>query len=211
MPFEDAPTKAGITYGYRYQLEPLLTYLTPKISTDGTDQIHRQDWSQYTSPGFFSAEGTPDQAGKQFYVAAARDQIVVDAIVLEDHLSSEDKNLNSRISSNQKIDGDRIRQTNYPIIGNSILEKNPRKNKDIMARKIEGVNIGSDRVINVKIGDLTRISANKNTAIGCGVTTSRPATAASPDFSEGLRLTKDQRRSNIGTNKAAFRSIRTIA
>ena len=202
MPFEDAPTTASTTHGYKYQLEPLLTYLNPVISTVA-DGIYRQNWGQYSSPDFFSAAGTPDQSTKRFFVAANRDEIVIDSTVLQDHLSSEDKSLNSKISSHQQTHGNDIRTTLAPgVASSSSYVNNPRKNTDTMGRQIPTSSIGSDRLINVKIGDLTQISANKNIAVGCGSTFNKPLNSNLPNYGNGMMAMP--KRSNSGTSRTQF-------
>lgn len=200
MPFENAPDKGTLNtqYGYYYELNPGLTYLDPVLGSNGSDSIHRQSWNQYTSPSFFPCDGTSDQVGKQFYVAAPRDSIVVDNNVLP-HLDRQ-KDLNSRMSNQDQINITDF--TNTPYFASSSVN-NPRKRKDKMVEEILDIRITDDRKINVKVRDLTKIAVNNNPQVGCGIRRQENVNTANPELRDGIRAARNSRPSNVGSAKSA--------
>jgi hypothetical protein len=185
MPFEPTPQIAGvfsdIPYGHYFELEANKTYLTPKLSEHGIDGMNRQS---YSDPGPYTTAGTDPDSMLDFYVGGPRVQTTIDADVLGNHVSLKKELDVAADSSNQIVSAKRFTATPYFGVASQArsAKSNPRKLRNSMSRKILNEEIGADRAINVKIGDLTSKKVSSNPIVACGVRKSFPVTDDNPDF-----------------------------
>ncbi len=176
VPFDPAVGKydgsSDIYYGYGFEASSIATYLTPKLSTIGSDSEFRQ---KYTNAGKYPIVGI-SKSNLEFYCGAQRSSLVLSNSIIQKHYGASFKYIEQSESTStypKMLPGSKIARLQDSLRFAGVKKDiNPRKIRNKANRTID--KIIPSRVIGRKLNDYTTKKSNFSNIQNVGARTSIP-------------------------------------